>query len=265
MKQTDDFLAESNALAAIVEDMSANDLKRVTQFKDWTIEDVIVHLYFWNLQADRSIFNPAPFAAQIGKIVSDIDANGMRAVENASIRLRGSELVQTWQQHYRDFCGRLQSIDPKMRVKWAGPDMSVRSSITARQMETWAHGHEVFDLLGLQREDDDRIENIVILGVNTFQWSHHVQGLEIPARLPYLRLTAPSAEIWEFGETSSYNHIEGSAVAFAQVVTQTRNVANTDLQVNGPVAERWMATAQCFAGGKATPPSQGTRFIQSIT
>jgi hypothetical protein len=43
------------------------------------------------------------------------------------------------------------------------------------------------------------------------------------------------------------------------VVTQGRNVADTALQVRGPVAKRWMSIAQCFAGGPADPPKPGTR------
>ena len=40
--------------------------------------------------------------------------------------------------------------------------MSARSKITARHMETWAHGQEVFDALGKDREEKDRIKNIVL-------------------------------------------------------------------------------------------------------
>jgi len=36
-----------------------------------------------------------------------------------------------------------------MRVKWIGVDMSARSCLTARLMETWAHGQEIYDILGV--------------------------------------------------------------------------------------------------------------------
>ena len=36
--------------------------------------------------------------------------------------------------------------------------MSARSSISARLMETWAHGQEVYDHLGVVRVDADRIK-----------------------------------------------------------------------------------------------------------
>ncbi|NDH74910.1 MAG: hypothetical protein EBY53_10395 [Rhodobacteraceae bacterium] len=110
--------------------------------------------------------------------------------------------------------------------------------------------------------DTDRIENIMILGVNTFGWSHMVQGFDVPDQRPYLKLTAPSGQIWEYGDVDMENAVIGSAVSFAQVVTQTRNVADTDLQMTGDVAQRWMETAQCFAGGKEPPPNQGARYVQ---
>jgi len=260
MQQAQDFLDECEALAAVLEGLPEAEWGRVTQFKGWTVNDVIVHLHFWNRAADLSLTDPAAFDAQIGAALPEMMKTGMRPVENAEIPQRGRALFDAWQAQYRDMAARWAGVDPKTRVKWAGPEMSVRSSITARQMETWAHGQEIFDLLGVARQDSDRIRNIVVLGVNTFGWSHKIQGLEVPETMPRLRLTAPSGAVWEYGDPASPDLIEGSAVEFARVVTQTRNIADTALKVSGPVATRWMQTAQCFAGGRETPPAPGTRF-----
>jgi hypothetical protein len=46
------------------------------------------------------------------------------------------------------------------------------------------------------------------------------------------------------------------------VVTQVRAVADTELQVTGDTARRWMAIAQCFAGPPQDPPAPGSRFRQ---
>lgn len=261
MQQAQDFLEECETLAAVLADLPEADWTRATQFKSWTVNDVLVHLYFWNRAADMSLANPDAFDVQIGAKLPEIMKVGMRPVENTAIAERGRALFDAWQAQYRDMAARWGGVDPKTRVKWAGPEMSARSSITARQMETWAHGQEIFDLLGLDREDTDRIRNIVVLGVNTFAWSHKVQGLEVPGRVPRLRLTAPSGAVWTYGDADSPDLIEGPAVDFARVVTQTRNIADTALTVTGPVARRWMETAQCFAGGKETPPAPGTRHI----
>ncbi|TDE36741.1 TIGR03084 family metal-binding protein [Antarcticimicrobium sediminis] len=261
MQQAQDFLDESEALAALLADLPDADWGRATQFKGWTVNDVIVHLYFWNRAADLSLSDPDEFDARIGKALPDMMKRGMRTFENAAVPQRGTALFTAWQTQYRDMATRWAQVDPKTRVKWAGPDMSARSSITARQMETWAHGQELFDLLGVARPVAERIRNIVVLGVNTFGWSHKAQGLQVPEQMPRLRLTAPSGVIWDYGDPTSSDLIEGAAVEFAQVVTQTRNIADTALRVSGPVARRWMETAQCFAGGQETPPKPGTRFV----
>ncbi len=261
MQQAQDFLEESEALAAVLAGLDAGDWEKPTQFKGWTVNDVLVHLYFWNRAADQALVAPDRFQLMMGTVMAEMAGGGLRPIENKMISERGTDLFEVWQAQYRDMAARWNEIDPKTRVKWVGPEMSVRSSITARQMETWAHGMEIFDLLGRTREDTDRIGNVVMLGVNTFGWSHKVQGLDVPEKMPFLRLTAPSGAVWDYGEASEDNRIEGPAVEFAQVVTQTRNVADTTLRVTGPVAAQWMQTAQCFAGGKETPPAPGTRFV----
>ena len=156
-----------------------------------------------------------------------------------------------------------QQADPSDRVAWVGPSMSARSSITARQMETWAHGQAIADELGIERSEDDRIRNIVVLGVNTFGWSFKVRGMEVPEEPPALRLTSPSGELWEYGSPDSDQVIRGMAHEFAQVVTQTRNIADTQLVCEGEVAQLWMKNAQCFAGAPAEPPAQGVRRTKS--
>ena len=87
---------------------------------------------------------------------------------------------------------------------------------------------------------------------------------ETPAGpMPYVRLTAPSGDIWEFGEPSTEEFVAGAATEFCQVVTQVRNIADTQLDVVGPIATDWMSKAQCFAGGPETPPAPGTRFTKT--
>jgi uncharacterized protein (TIGR03084 family) len=137
--------------------------------------------------------------------------------------------------------------------------MSAISSITARLMETWAHAQAVYDRLGVERIDTDRIGNIVRLGVNTFGWTFKNRKEEPPGPMPRLHLTAPSGVIWEYGEGDDL--IAGKANEFCQVVTQCRNIGDTSLTVTGPVATRWMGIAQCFAGPPNDPPPPGARHI----
>jgi hypothetical protein len=78
-----------------------------------------------------------------------------------------------------------------------------------------------------------------------------------------VRLVAPSGAVWEWNDPSDESRVAGDAVEFCRVVTQGRNVADTRLEVVGEVAARWMAIAQCFAGGPADPPQPGERVFES--
>lgn len=259
LEQADDFLAESETLHAVLQGLEDGRFDEATQFKAWTLNDVIVHLHYWNQMADLSLSDPEAFKIQIEDTFRQLAGGTMRVMENAAVQERGQALLATWIGFARDMGARWRDVDPKRRLAWAGPDMSARSSMTARQMETWAHGQEVFDHLGAKRQDKDRIRNIVILGINAFGWSHKVHGQAVPDQMPHLRLSAPSGAIWEFGDPSEGELITGPAVDFARVVTQTRNISDTDLQVTGPVGSNWMASAQCFAGPPETPPAPGVR------
>lgn len=262
MQQADDFRDESEALNAVLEPLEESDFDRVTLFKGWTINDVLQHLHFFNLMADYSAFQPERFQegyARFGQLREDHGGSFQIAQNVLLDGLKGTALRAAWRETYLDMHPRWAGADPKRRVKWAGPDMSVRSSITARQMETWAHGQEVFDALGFERAEADRIRNIAHLGVSTYGWTFVNRGEEVPEPQPFVRLTAPSGAVWDWGEEHTDERVEGNAVEFCQVVAQTRNIADTALAVIGPNATRWMAIAQCFAGPPNDPPAPGTR------
>lgn len=263
IQQAIDFREESEALYRLLEPIPDEDFGLVTQFKNWTINDVLTHLHIWNWAADLTLRDPAGFEGFLRQVAASVAKGSLRAFENEWIQgLKNRELLETWHSFCLTMSDHYAAADPKARVKWAGPDMTVRSKITARLMETWAHGQEVYDVLGVERVNQDRIWNIAMLGVKTFGWTFACRGLEVPGKPPYVRLTAPSGAIWEWNEPSEENRIEGSATEFCQVVTQVRNVADTKLRVKGEVAARWMSMAQCFAGPPENPPAPGTRFTQ---
>ena len=129
-------------------------------------------------------------------------------------------------------------------------------------METWAHGQAIFDALGIDRVEHDRLRNIAVMGVNTFDWTFKVNRRDVPAVKPYVRLRSPSGALWEWNDPATVERVEGSAVEFCRVVTQTRNLADTTLAVTGGIARQWLERAQCFAGPPEQPPAPGTRFKQ---
>ncbi len=257
MEQAADFLAETNALAGLLAPLPDAAFDEATQFKGWTLNDVVRHLHFWNRAAGLQLTDEAELVQLLGAIAG---AGCMRAVERDVVRASGQALRAEWLATSAEVAVVFAKADPKARLKWAGPDMSARSSITARLMETWAHGQEVYDHLGQERVDGDRIKNIAHLGVQTFGWTYLVRKMEIPPAVPFVRLTAPSGAVWTWGEEGALDSVMGSATEFCQVVTQVRDVADTKLEVQGHIARKWMSMAQCFAGAAEPPPAPGTRF-----
>lgn len=257
---TQAFAQEVDVLAGALQALSPAQWKAPTQFKQWTPQQIVCHLHCWNEGADWAVHQPERFQARLLASREHVQRGlNMRDFESDAVHGDGPALLQRWQVLAKDMALRWQRLDARARVAWAGPPMSVRSSLTARQMETWSHGQAIFDMLGLDRPESARLRNIVVLGVNTFGWSHSVRGWAVPPQLPRLTLSAPDGESWTFGASDDAGHVWGSAVAFAQVVTQTRHLFDTDLQVEGDVASRWLRHAQCFAGAAQEPPAPGQR------
>ena len=167
MQQAHDFLKESKLLYELLLGRNESDYELITQFKNWSIEDVIGHLYLFNVAAIKTVDGPKsfedffiPFLQQMQKGKTMVEAqvpwlNG----------LSGKFLLNEWWESCLELERIYSNIDPKLRVKWAGPEMSARSSITARQMETWSHGHEVFDRLGEKRKEGDHIKNLSLIHI----------------------------------------------------------------------------------------------------
>jgi uncharacterized protein (TIGR03084 family) len=83
-----------------------------------------------------------------------------------------------------------------------------------------------------------------------------VRGRDVPETPIRVELVAPDGELWVWADDAG-DCIRGLALDFCLVVTQRRDVADTDLDIEGPSAADWMAIAQAFAGppGPGRPPA----------
>ena len=261
MQQAEDFKEESSCLERLLFSLGDGDYDQATQFKNWTISDILRHLYLFNEAAKDTLVDQPKFI----RLMNDLQNARKTGMTLLEIQLEmldgfsGKALLNLWGNSYRELAKIYSSTNPKKRVKWAGPDMSARSSITARQMETWAHGQAVFDLFGKKRHETDRIKNIAHLGVSTYGWTFINRGLAMPEPAPYVCLVSPKGEKWEWNNPHEDTSVFGLAVEFSQVVTQVRNIADTSIVTKGENAIKWMAVAQCFAGEAQDPPKPGTR------
>lgn len=265
MQVIDDLRTEGNALYEVLSTCTQEQWETQTQFKDWTIYDVVLHLHHTDHMAVSTASDKEAFSQELMVLLTGMgEGKGMMEVSREWLpKMEGKALLARWHTLFHKMCDIFASLDPSTRLDWFGPDMGLRSFVTARLMETWAHGQEIYDLLGLERVNTDRIKHVVTIGVKTFKWSFVNRGQTPPEAMPYLKLRAPSGALWEYGEAEAASSITGPAEDFAQVVTQVRHVEDTALVVTGDAATKWMEVAQCFAGPPVTPPAPGTRFRQT--
>ena len=263
MQESQDLIDEMEEFHAFLTTLSKEDWNTPTLFMDWTPWDVVAHLHYFDLVSMAALKGEEHFATTRNELIKSI-GSGRTNAEVARERfgdISASELLENWRRDCIDMATQLGESEPKRRLPWFGPDMGVRMFTTARFMETWSHSQEVYDLKGVKRTYNDRIKNVAAIGVRTFGWTFINRKMEIPGDPPYVRITAPSGEIWEWNDPSDDEYVRGNAAEFCHVITQGRNIADTNLEVGGDVATQWMAIAQCFAGGPVDPPKQGIRTL----
>ncbi len=251
MQQIDDFREEGTALRELLVTLKDEQWALPTPFKARTVNWVVQHLHDADRWALHSVTDPDGFRDWMQ------NRDKYRASEPKP--LEGRPLLERWFEYQQNLCDAFKRVDPEIRAPWFGPSMGLRMMATARQMETWSHGQDIYDLLHIKRRNTDRIRNICHIGVATYGWTFINRKLEVPDPVPYVRLAAPSGTEWNWNEPSDEHFVAGSAVEFAHVVTQGRNIREVNLDVQGESATRWMEIAQCFAGPPETPPEPGIR------
>jgi uncharacterized protein (TIGR03084 family) len=252
----DDLLADLDAehtdLDSLVAGLDEAGWARPTPAAGWAVRDQLSHLAYFDDAAVSAMTEPTAFAALVDAALAGADP--MEEHLRLGRALTGPDLLAWWRASRGAMVAATRALPDAARVPWFGPPMGVLSFVSARLMETWAHGQDVADAVGVRRVPTSRLRHIAHLGVRTRAFSYIVRGREPPGEPVAVVLTGPSGEIWEWGDAAvASDHVHGPALDFCLLVTQRRNLADTDLVVVGSGARQWLSMAQAFAG----PPGPG--------
>jgi uncharacterized protein (TIGR03084 family) len=243
----DDLLAETAVVRALVADLDDTGIGAPTPAAGWSIRDQLTHLAYFDETATRAALDPDGFRRDAEALLAaGMDFPDRIAAEHAG--LPATEVRDWFDRARAAFAAAFRGRDPKARLPWYGPEMSALSSATARLMETWAHGQDIADALGVTREPTDRLRHVAHLGVRTTGFAFALNGKPAPAAPIRVELAAPSGRTWDWGPAGATDSVTGPALDFCLVVTQRRHVTDTALAVTGPVATEWIGLAQAFAG-----------------
>jgi uncharacterized protein (TIGR03084 family) len=245
----DDLIAEHDDLDALVARLTPTDWDAPTPSPGWSIRDQISHLWFFDQKATLALTDADAFRADAELLLA---SGGTEASVEPGRALEPGQLLASWRSDRAALLAAARVVDASTRVPWYGPAMGARSFVTARLMETWAHGQDVADATGTQRVPTERLRHVAHIGVRARPFSYAVHGMAVPDDDVVVTLNAPDGDVWQWGAPGP-NAVVGPALDFCLVVTQRRHLGDTALDVRGAAAEEWMGIAQAFAG----PPGSG--------
>jgi len=248
-----DLLAETGDLELLVAPLDGAGWATATPAEGWDVKDQVGHLAYFDDRAYESMTDPEGFVAHREEVLSHPDFADRMASE--SRRFDGPETLAWFGRARVALVAAARGTEPSRRVPWYGPDMSAASSITARIMETWAHGQDVADAIGVERAPTDRLRHVAFIGARAMANSYQARGLPVPDTPVRVELQAPSGEMWAFGPEDAVDVVRGPALDFCLAATQRRHIDDLVLDLRGPIATEWMSIAQAFAG----PPGSGRK------
>jgi uncharacterized protein (TIGR03084 family) len=249
----DDLTAEHRALDAVVAALEPEVWATATPAAGWSIGDGISHLCFFDQRA-RWALSPETVETFLADARTLAESRGGPDPSVAFGRaMDAATLLDRWRTEREALLGVARTVDGSARIPWYGPAMAARSFITARLMETWAHGQDIRDALGLAPEVSARLRHVAHIGVRARPFAYATNKRPLPDVEVRVELSAPDATVWAWGSDAAEDIVRGPAVDFCLVVTQRRHVADTSLVVQGSAAKEWMSIAQAFAG----PPGPG--------
>ncbi|MEU9848955.1 TIGR03084 family metal-binding protein [Streptomyces sp. NPDC047985] len=254
----DDLREESDQLDELVRGLSVEQWETPTPAPGWSIAHQIAHLAWTDGVALLAATDPDAFAAETAKAQEapdtfvDVAARAIVAEANA-VGAAPDVLLARW----RDGRGRMQEMlraaPAGTRIPWYGPPMSVASMATARLMETWAHGQDIADALGVTRAPTARLRHVARIGVRARDYAYLVRGSTAPREEFRVELLAPDGGLIVFGPEDAAQRVTGPLLDFCLLVTQRAHRDDLAVRATGPDADHWLDIAQAFAG----PPGPG--------
>jgi uncharacterized protein (TIGR03084 family) len=239
-----DLAAEQLGLQALVTALGAAEWLTPTPAWGWDVRDTISHLADTDEMAiDTALGGPYAINDVAARAASTADVTYHGVLRGR--RLAGPAVGAWWERTAGVERTMLRDLAPDARVPW-GIGMRAPSFVTARLMETWAHGLDVRNALGVPAVDSDRLAHVAWLATRALPYAYSFAGLEPPTAPLRVELSLPSGASWEYGPADAADRITGSAGEYCRVFVQRLRSADTNLVIEGADARTAIAVARAF-------------------
>lgn len=253
----EDLAAESGALDAVLAPLDAAAWRTPTPAGGWTVAHQIAHLAWTDRVAALAARDPDGFNAMLTRALQEDGATFVDQEAERGAQLEPAELLAAWRADRAELAAALAEVPAGGKLPWFGPPMGAATMATARLMETWAHGQDVVDALGVKREPTARLRNVAHLGVRTRDFAFVQRGLPVPDAEFRIELTAPDGSLWTWGPETAQERVSGPALDFCLLVAQRRHRDDLGVRAVGAQADQWLDIAQVFAGPSGPGRSKG--------
>ncbi|GGV43367.1 TIGR03084 family metal-binding protein [Streptomyces spectabilis] len=248
----DDLRDESDELDRLVDALEPERWSLPTPAPGWTVAHQIAHLAWTDRAALLAATDPDGFAAQAAAALKAPDTFVDDGAREGAAKAPAA-LLKSWRTGRDALQRALRAAPPEARFPWYGPPMSPAAVATARLMETWAHGQDLAEALGVTRAPTARLRHVARIGVRARDYAHAVRGLDAPGEEFRVELTAPDGSLWTYGPKDAAQRVTGPALDFCLLVTRRAHRDDLAVRAEGVAADRWLDIAQAFAG----PPGAG--------
>lgn len=249
----DDLAAESLQLDSWVGGLDQASWQTVTTPEGWTVAHQIAHLHWTDALAEDAIRDRPAFEETLDQAAAEPHGFVDTAAEELALE-PPQQLLQAWREGRGALSEALLSVPEGEKVPWFGPPMSPASMATARIMETWAHGHDIAEAVGVEVPRTDRVRHVCHLGVRTRGFAFAMRGEPAPDVPIRVELNSPSGEAWTWGSPDAPEQVSGDAWDFALLATRRRHRTDVDVRAEGENADRWLDIIQAFAGLPGNDP-----------
>ncbi|MFI5429909.1 maleylpyruvate isomerase family mycothiol-dependent enzyme [Aeromicrobium sp. UC242_57] len=174
-----DLADESRRVDEWVSVLTPAQWETVTTAEGWTVAHQIAHLHWTDATSVTAITSSEAFDRLLVEATAD-PTGYVDAQSEAMATTPVADLLVAWRAGRAELDEALRGVPDGEKIAWFGPPMSPASMATARIMETWAHGHDIAEALGLPFESTARDRHVCHIGVRARGFAYLVHGERDP-------------------------------------------------------------------------------------
>jgi enediyne biosynthesis protein E11 len=252
-----DLVAEGEALGKIIAGLDASQWALPTPAPGWTVKHQVAHMTSVFRIAGLAGSDPELFVKQTAGAEKDFDA-AVAELLKPYLAASPEGLLANWRAELDAAVTALAAVPSDQLVPWVARQLPAPVLACAGMMELFAHGQDIADTVGAQRECTDRIGHLAWFATRNRDFGYQVRGLTPPQAPFRYEITAPSGEQWAFGPADAEQLIAGPALDFCLLVTRRRHRDDLAVRATGADADHWLDIAQAYRGspGPGRQPGQ---------